>query len=43
MAFWQARVGDIITSNGFPLLVDAGSISQKQMELLASEGYTEFD
>lgn len=43
MAFWQARVGDIITSNGFPLLADAGSISQQQMELLASERYAEFD
>jgi len=43
MAFWQARVGDIITSNGFPLLTDVGSISQKQMEQLTSERYAEFD
>ncbi|MFY0663481.1 MAG: virulence RhuM family protein [Natronospirillum sp.] len=43
MAFWQARVGDIISSNGFPLLADAGSISQKQMEHLTSERYAEFD
>lgn len=43
MAFWQARVGDIITSNGFPLLTDAGSISQKQMERLTSNRYAEFD
>ncbi|MCK9505867.1 MAG: virulence RhuM family protein [Porticoccaceae bacterium] len=43
MAFWQARVGDIITSNGFPLLAGAGSISQKQMEQLTSKRYVEFD
>ena len=43
MAFWQSRVGDIITSNGFPLLEDAGSITQKQMEQLTSERYADFD
>lgn len=43
MAFWQTQVGNIITSNGFPLLADAGSISQKQMEELTSERYAEFD
>ncbi len=43
MAFWQTRVGDIITSNGFTLLADAGSISQKQMEQQTSERYAEFD
>lgn len=43
MAFWQARVGDIITGNGFPLLTNAGSISQKQMERLTSDRYAEFD
>jgi len=43
MAFWQARVGDIITSNGFPLLANAGVVSQKQMEQLTSERYAEFD
>lgn len=43
MAFWQARVGDIITSNGFPLLADAGSVSQRQMEQLTSERYTDYD
>lgn len=43
MAFWQARVGDIIASNGFPLLANAGSISQQQMEQLASKRYAEFD
>ncbi len=43
MAFWQKRVGDIITSNGFPLLENAGLISQKQMEQLTSERYADFD
>jgi len=43
MAFWQARVGDIIASNGFPLLTGAGSVSQKQMEQQASKRYAEFD
>lgn len=43
MAFWQARVGDIITSNGFPLLANAGLISQQQMEKATSERYADFD
>lgn len=43
MAFWQARVGDIITSNGFPLLTHAGSISHIQMERLTSDRYADFD
>ncbi len=43
MAFWQARVGGIVTSNGFPLLADAGSVSQRQMEQLTSERYADFD
>ena len=43
MAFWQTRVGDIITSNGFPLLANAGLISQKQMEQITNERYADFD
>lgn len=43
MAFWQARVCDIITSNGFPLLTHAGSISHMQMERLTSDRYADFD
>ncbi len=43
MAFWQERVGEIISSNGFPLLAGAGSISQKQMAQQTSELYTVFD
>lgn len=43
MFFWQTRVGEIIASNGFPLLADAGSISHSQMELAANERYADFD
>lgn len=43
MAFWQTRVGDIITSNGFPLLANAGLISQKQMEQITNGRYADFD
>jgi hypothetical protein len=43
MTFWRSSVGEIINSNGFPLLTDAGSISQEQMELTTSERYVEFD
>lgn len=43
MAFWQTRVGEIINSNGFPLLADAGSISHAQMEQSTRERYADFD
>jgi len=43
MAFWHSRVGDIISSNDFPLLADAGAISHTQMEQSASERYADFD
>lgn len=43
MAFWQGRVGEIISSNGFPLLQDAGAISHAQMEQLTNQRYSEFD
>lgn len=43
MAFWQGRVGEIISSNGFPLLQDAGAISHAKMEQLTNQRYTEFD
>lgn len=43
MFFWQTRVSEIITSNGFPLLADTGSISHAQMELAANERYANFD
>jgi len=43
MAFWKQNVDQIITSNGFPLLTHAGSISHEQMETRTSELYLEFD
>lgn len=43
MRFWKENVDQIITSNGFPLLTHAGSISQKQMELKTSDLYLDFD
>ena len=43
MGYWKENVGQIITSNGFPLLSHAGSISQAQMEQATSERYVHFD
>jgi hypothetical protein len=43
MAFWKGNVDQIITSNGFPLLAHAGSISHEQMEERTSELYLKFD
>ncbi len=43
MRFWMANVGEIIQSNGFPLLNHAGSISHEQMEATTSERYLAFD
>lgn len=43
MRFWMDNVGQIISSNGFPLLKNAGSISHEQMETHASERYLAFD
>jgi len=43
MAFWKQNVDQIITSNGFPLLTHAGSISHEQMELRTGELYLQFD
>jgi len=43
MSFWRQNVEQIISSNGFPLLTHAGSISQKQMEQRTAELYLEFD
>lgn len=41
--FWKENVDQIISSNGFPLLADAGSISHKQMEQTTSELYLEYN
>jgi len=43
MAFWKENVDRIITSNGFPLLTNAGSISNEQMEVCIGERYLPFD
>ena len=43
MAFWKQNVDQIITSNGFPLLMHAGSISHEQMEERTGELYLRFD
>jgi hypothetical protein len=43
MAFWKGNVDQIITSNGFPLLAHAGSISHEQMELKTGELYLDYD
>jgi len=43
MSFWKQNVDRIITTNGFPLLTHAGSISHEQMEERTSELYLEFD
>jgi hypothetical protein len=43
MAFWKQNVDQIITSNGFPLLTHAGSISHEQMDARTGELYLQFD
>ncbi len=43
MAFWKQNVDQIITSNGFPLLAHAGSISHEQMERETSALYLDYD
>ena len=43
MSFWKGNVDQIITSNGFPLLAYAGSISHEQMEQRTAELYLKFD
>lgn len=43
MAFWKQNVDQIITSNGFPLLTHAGTISHQQMQARTGELYVKFD
>ena len=43
MAFWKVNVDQIITSNGFPLLAHAGSISHEEMETKTSALYLDYD
>ena len=43
MSFWKGNVDQIITSNGFPLLTHAGSISHEQMESKTNALYLDYD
>lgn len=43
MRFWRDNVGQIIASNGFPLLANAGSVSHEQMEAQTGERWLAFD
>ncbi|HWL51537.1 MAG TPA: virulence RhuM family protein [Chthoniobacteraceae bacterium] len=43
MRFWKENIGQIIVANGFPLLENAGSVSQQQMERKTTGLYLEFD
>lgn len=43
MDFWRENVGQIITSNGFPLLEGAGSISHARMEQQIAPLFVDYD
>jgi hypothetical protein len=43
MAFWRQNVDQIISSNGFPLLTHAGTVSHEQMESQAHALYLDYD
>ncbi len=43
MAFWRENVGQIIVSNGFPLLSGAGIVSHARMEQKLEPLYLDFD
>jgi hypothetical protein len=43
MAFWRQNVDQIISSNGFPLLTHAGTVSHEQMESQANALYHDYD
>ncbi len=43
MSFWHENVGQIIVSNGFPLLSGAGAISHARMEQKLEPLYLDFD
>ncbi len=43
MSFWMENVGQIITSNGYPLLTGPGALSHAQMEARTTHRYVEFD
>lgn len=43
MGFWIQNVGQIIGSNGFPVLTHAGKVSHDQMEQATDARYLEYD
>ncbi len=43
MSFWRQNADQIISSNGFPVLTHAGSISHAQMEDSTHVLYLDFD
>ncbi len=43
MAFWRESVGQIIASNGFPLLAGAGSVSHARMEQQIAPLFLDYD
>ena len=43
MSFWRENVGQIVVSNGFPLLSGAGSVSHSRMEQKLEPLYLDFD
>ncbi len=43
MGFWRQNVDQIISSNGFPLLANAGSISHEQMDSKTNALYLDYD
>ena len=43
MSFWRQNVDQILSSNGFPVLTDAGSASHEQMEKSTNALYQDFD
>jgi hypothetical protein len=43
MAFWRQNVDQILSSNGFPVLTHAGSVSHARMESSTSALYLDFD
>lgn len=43
MAFWKENVAQLITSNGFELLNDAGTVSRQQMLQLTETRFEEFE
>jgi len=43
MDFWRQNVDQIISSNGFPVLTHAGSVSHEKMERATNALYIEFD